>query len=81
MSFTLICQNLIKPHVQVLFFGASRNRTLSSLFFAKEIETNLSKTAKHFTIYMQAACCRRAAHVAKHLTRQAVGGGGVCVHL
>lgn len=52
---------------------------------SKEIETNLSKTVKHFKIYMQAACCRRAAHVAKHLTRQAqtlrqsVGGVGVCV--
>lgn len=53
-SFTLICQNLIKPRV--------------GLFFPqKKIETNLSRTAKHLKIYMQPACCRRrrVAHVAK----------------
>lgn len=78
-SFTLICQNLIKPHVQVFFGGRSESMCCCSytvqLVFCqvprKKIETNLRKTAKHFKIYMQAACCRRAAHVTKHLALQA----------
>lgn len=61
-SFTLICQNLIKPHVHLA----------ACVFPKKKIETNLSRTVKYFkNLYAGRMLPSCVAHVAKHSTRQA----------